>query len=88
MRNTVAERRRALGLTQTELAAASRLSRPLISAVETDRHVPSVKAALAIADVLGASVEEIFGTEGTEEAQVPMLGVVPSGTVPVLAVRV
>ncbi|MGH2718733.1 MAG: hypothetical protein ACRDJU_09155, partial [Actinomycetota bacterium] len=42
----------------------------------------------AIADVLGASVEEIFGTEGTEEAQVPMLGVVPSGTVPVLAVRV
>ncbi|MGH2717454.1 MAG: helix-turn-helix domain-containing protein, partial [Actinomycetota bacterium] len=39
MRNAVAERRRALGLTQTELAAASRLSRPLISAVETDRHV-------------------------------------------------
>lgn len=88
MRNSVAERRRALGLTQTELAAASRLSRPLISAVETDRHVPSVKAALAIADVLGASVEEIFGSEGTEETQVPMLGVVPSGTVPVLAVRV
>src|SRR2546425_104385 len=49
MRNSVAERRKALGLTQTELALASQLSRPLISAVETGRHVPSVKAAIAIA---------------------------------------
>lgn len=88
MRNSVAERRRALGLTQTDLATASRLTRPLISAVETDRHVPSVKAALAIAEVLGATVEEIFGSERAQEAQVPMLGTVPSGTTPVVAVRV
>ena len=55
----MSERRRALGLTQTDLAVASRLSRPLISAVETGRHVPSVRAALAIAAVLGSTVEEV-----------------------------
>jgi molybdate-binding protein/DNA-binding XRE family transcriptional regulator len=88
MSNTVSERRRALGLTQTDLAVASRLSRPLISAVETGRHVPSVRAALAIAAVLGSTVEEIFGTAGVPDEPLPALGASPSGTVPVLAVRV
>lgn len=88
MRNSVAERRRALGLTQTELALATRLSRPLISAVETDRHVPSVKAALAIADVLGATVEDVFGAPASPETHVPVLGTAPAGNVPVLAGRV
>lgn len=88
MRNTVAERRKALGLTQTELALASRLSRPLISAVETGRHVPSVKAAIAISEVLGATVEEIFGSSDAQEVHVPALGTAPSGTVPVMVVRV
>ena len=49
MGHSIADRRKALGLTQTELALASRLSRPQISAVETGRHTPNVKAALAIA---------------------------------------
>jgi len=88
VRNFVSERRRALGLTQTDLAVASRLSRPLISAVETGRHVPSVRAALAIAAVLGSTVEEVFGKAGTPAQHLPALGAPPSGTVPVLAVRV
>jgi molybdate-binding protein/DNA-binding XRE family transcriptional regulator len=88
MRNSVSERRKALGLTQTELALASQLSRPLISAVETGRHVPSVKAALAIAEVLGTSVEDVFGEPDTAENHVAALGTTPTGDVPVVAVRV
>lgn len=67
---------------------ATRLSRPLISAVETDRHVPSVKAALAIAEVLGSTVEEVFGAPASPETHVPVLGTVPTGNVPVVAARV
>jgi len=89
MRNSVADRRKSLGLTQTELANASRLSRPLVSAVETGRHVPSVKAALAIAQALGTTVEQVFGEPEAAERHVPTLGAAPTGTnVPVVAVRV
>ena len=88
MRNSVADRRKTLGLTQTELALASQLSRPLISAVETGRHVPSVKAALAIAEVLGTTVEEVFGEPDTMENQVPALGNPPAADAPIVAVRV
>jgi DNA-binding XRE family transcriptional regulator/molybdate-binding protein len=88
MRNSVAERRKALGLTQTELALASQLSRPLISAVETGRHVPSVKAALAIAEVLGTTVEDVFGEPESAENHVAALGIPPSSGAPVVAVRV
>lgn len=88
MRNSVAERRKAFGLTQTELALASQLSRPLISAVETGRHVPSVKAALAIAGVLGSSVEEVFGEPESSDNHVAVLGAPPPNDAPVVAVRV
>jgi molybdate-binding protein/transcriptional regulator with XRE-family HTH domain len=88
MKNRVAELRQALGLTQGELALASRLTRPLVSAVETGRHVPSVKAALALAKVLGAPVEEVFGDRPLDEEQVPALGTVPEGPVPIVAARV
>src|SRR4030088_3141141 len=88
MRNSVSERRKALGLTQTELALASQLSRPLISAVETGRHVPSVKAALAIAEVLGTSVEDVFGEPAPRGTPGPARGRPPAGDVPVVAVRV
>ncbi|GAC1367627.1 MAG: hypothetical protein NVSMB32_12630 [Actinomycetota bacterium] len=75
-------------MTQTELALASRLSRPLISAMETGRHIPSVKAALASAEVWGSTVEEVFGAAETNETHVSALGTTVSGTVPVVAVRV
>src|SRR5712664_2134874 len=86
--NSVSDRRKALGLTQSELALASHLSRPLISAVETDRHVPSVKAALAIAEVLGTSVEDVFGEPAGMENHVAALGTPPAADVPIVAVRV
>jgi DNA-binding XRE family transcriptional regulator len=56
------------GLTQAELARAAGLSRQLVGAVEAGRHTPSVAAALALAEVLGRSVEDLFGpTSRTEE---------------------
>lgn len=86
--NIIADLRKELGLTQTELALACGLTRPLISAVETDRHTPSVRAALAIARALGTTVEELFGTTSSDEVQRPALGKVPEETVGVVAVQV
>ena len=68
------DRRRELGLTQSELARASGLTRPLISAVETDRHTPSVKAAIAMARALGTSVEQLFGSMPALEEHNAILG--------------
>lgn len=53
--------RLAVGWSQEELARRSGLSRPEISAIETERVVPSVKVALALGGALGVSVEELFG---------------------------
>ena len=55
-----------MGLSQSELAVACGLSRPLISAVETGRHAPSVNAAIAISKTLGTSVAELFGEAKVE----------------------
>jgi DNA-binding XRE family transcriptional regulator len=88
MENRVSQRRKQLGLSQLELSRASKLSRQLISALETGRHVPSVKAAMAIAQVLGSTVEEIFGDSGGVSYFVPALGEEPVSAVGVVAVRV
>jgi DNA-binding XRE family transcriptional regulator/molybdate-binding protein len=86
--NIIADLRKELGLTQTELALACGLTRPLISAVETDRHTPSVKAALAIARALGTSVEDLFGTAAPAQEPRPALGMVPEADMSVSAVQV
>jgi putative molybdopterin biosynthesis protein len=63
-RNRVRERRTALGMTQAELAERAGISRTAVTAIEGGRLVPSVAAALAIADVLGVTVEALFGRGG------------------------
>ncbi len=60
-RTRIQERRESLGLTQTELAARAGVTRQLIGAVEAGRHLPNVGAALALAGVLGSTVEALFG---------------------------
>src|SRR5262245_30276644 len=59
--NQVKERRVVRGWSQEELAREAGISRTEISAIETQRVVPSVAAALVIAAALGARVEELFG---------------------------
>lgn len=59
----VRARRVALGVSQVELAAAARLTRQSIGAIEAGRASPAVDVALRIARALGSTVEELFGGE-------------------------
>jgi len=49
------------GLSQEELAAEVGATRQTVSALERGTSIPSVSLALAIARVLGYTVEELFG---------------------------
>lgn len=60
--NRVRERRSARGWSQAELAERAGISRTAVSAIEAERLVPSVAAALGLSRVLECSVEELFGT--------------------------
>ena len=55
--------RQLAGLTQTELASRSGVSRQMIGAAENGRHLPRVDAAIAIATALDTSVSNLFGEE-------------------------
>jgi putative molybdopterin biosynthesis protein len=57
----VARRRAALGWSQSELARRAGVPRTTVSAIEGERLMPSVAAALALARALECSVEELFG---------------------------
>jgi transcriptional regulator with XRE-family HTH domain len=61
--NRVRQHRAAKGWSQAELARRAGISRAAVSAIEIDRLVPSVAAALALADGFGCSVEALFGAE-------------------------
>jgi putative transcriptional regulator len=52
-------------LTQAELAAGAGVTRQTIVAVEAGDYAPSVYLALAIADRLHSTVEELFGAKAT-----------------------
>ncbi|HWL06798.1 MAG TPA: substrate-binding domain-containing protein [Planctomicrobium sp.] len=67
--NRVREIRNSLGLTQLELAERAGISRTAVTAIEGERLVPSVAAALALAAVLETTVEVLFG--GIERTDQP-----------------
>lgn len=56
----------ALGMSQAALAAATRLSRQSIGAIESGRAMPAVDVALRIASTLESSVEELFSAPRVE----------------------
>lgn len=56
--------RQARGLSQQQLAGMAGVSRQAVSAVESGLSDPSLRVALAVAQALGMTVEELFGTEG------------------------
>jgi putative transcriptional regulator len=58
--NTVRDLRLSQGLSQTELAAATGVSRQTINSIETGRYVPSLPLAIALAQFFDQSVERIF----------------------------
>src|SRR5262245_47041351 len=59
--NRLKLRRLEQGWSQAELAQRAGISRAAVSAVEINRLVPSVAAALALARTFSCSVEELFG---------------------------
>jgi putative transcriptional regulator len=58
--NRVRERRQQLGLTQVQLAEATKVTRQTIIALEKGGYTPSVELALMIARELNTTVEELF----------------------------
>lgn len=61
--NRVRQHRQSRGWSQAELADRAGISRAAVSAIEIDRLVPSVAAALALARAFGCTVEELFGSQ-------------------------
>jgi molybdate-binding protein/DNA-binding XRE family transcriptional regulator len=59
--NRVRQYRLARGWSQAELARRADISRAAVSAIEIDRLVPSVGAALSLATAFGCTVEDLFG---------------------------
>jgi putative transcriptional regulator len=62
-RNGVRAARAAMGITQAELARHVGVTRQTVVAVEAGDYAPSVYLALALAEHLGETVEELFGQE-------------------------
>lgn len=60
MKNTIRERRKALGLSQEELAKRCGVSRQTINAIENNKYDPTLALAFALARELGALVDQLF----------------------------
>jgi putative transcriptional regulator len=72
--NRVRDAREARAMTQQALAEAVGVTRQTIIAVEKSKFGPSVALALALARVLGATVEELFWLDDvpTPTAAIPL----------------
>ena len=60
MKNTIHEKRKALGLSQEQLAKACGVSRQTINAIENNKYDPTLTLAFHLAGVLGTTVDELF----------------------------
>jgi DNA-binding XRE family transcriptional regulator/quercetin dioxygenase-like cupin family protein len=60
LRLVLAERRRALGLTMSELAREVGISPSMVSQIERGQTLPSVPTLFALADALGANIDLFF----------------------------
>jgi putative transcriptional regulator len=68
--NAVRRARQLAELTQAELAAGAGVTRQTIVAVEAGDYAPSVYLALAIAERLDTTVEQLFGQTATTSAAI------------------
>lgn len=60
MENCIYERRKALGLSQLELAKRCGVSRQTINAIENNKYDPTLALAFSLAATLGVTVDELF----------------------------
>jgi len=68
IQNRLKEVRQAKGLSQSELAIRADITRQAVSAIESNRYLPTTAVALQLARVLGTSVEDLF--RFTEQGEV------------------
>lgn len=64
MKNTIRARRKALGLSQEELARKCGVSRQTVNAIENDRYDPTLALAFALARELDTTVDQLFSPLG------------------------
>jgi molybdate-binding protein/DNA-binding XRE family transcriptional regulator len=69
LRNNVKMLRMARGWSQAELARRAGVSRAAVSAIEIERLVPSVAAALSLAEAFGCRVDALFALNGAAGPQ-------------------
>ena len=60
MKNTIHEKRKALGLSQEQLAKACGVSRQTINAIENNKYDPTLSLAFSLAGALGTTVDGLF----------------------------
>ena len=63
MKNTIHEKRKALGLSQEALAKACGVSRQTINAIENNKYDPTLALAFQLSRVLGVPVDGLFQPE-------------------------
>lgn len=62
-RNNLKRIRRASGLKQSTLAKLAGVSRSATSEIESGKHLPSLRTAQKLAEVLNVKIEDIFEAE-------------------------
>ena len=68
MDNQIRALRKALGLSQEELAKACGVSRQTINAIENNKYDPTLALAFRLARELGTTVDALFCEGGQEKA--------------------
>ena len=76
--DTVRRARLEKGLSQSELARRAGVSRQALSAIEAGAYQPSVTIAIRLAQILGQSVETLFGESGSPTITATLAGDDPS----------
>jgi molybdate-binding protein/DNA-binding XRE family transcriptional regulator len=76
--NTLLDRRKQQGISQSELAALVGLTRQAVYAIEANQYLPSTQIALRLARALKCRVEDLFSFKNHEEiVEAELLGVSP-----------
>ena len=68
MKNVIHEKRKALGLSQEQLAEACGVSRQTINAIENNKYDPTLALAFHLAAELGVRVDELFTPDSSAQA--------------------
>ena len=63
MENRIKQLRKALNLSQEEIASRCKVSRQTINAIENNKYDPTLQLAFKLAYVLNTTVDELFNSE-------------------------